>query len=354
MRICYVADAGSPHVEKWAGHFAQAHEVDVISFRPGVIPGARVHVLGRFGSLGKARYVIEAVRARRLIRDLRPDVVHALHLTSYGFVAALAGYHPLVSSVWGYDILQAPERSLPHRWVTRFALRRADVITATGEALAEATRPFAPMGRAIHVVPYGIDLDRFPARPGAGGHVIGAVKALLPSKGFAYLLDAMPIVLARHPDARVLLVGEGPERPRLEQQARALGIAGSVEFAGEAAHEAVPSYLARMDVFVQPSLTESFGVSALEASASALPVVAAEVEGGREIVRDGETGILVPPGDSAALAEALLRLLDDAALRASMGAAGRHYVEERYNWPENAARMEALYREAVEARGSSR
>lgn len=357
MRICYVADAASPHVEKWAGHFARDHEVDIVSFRPGTVAGARVHPLERFGALGKARYVFEAVRARRLIRGLRPDVVHALHVTSYGFVAALAGVHPLVTSVWGYDILQAPGRSPVHRRITTFALGRADIVTATGEALAEATRPFLAPGRPIEVVPYGIDLDRFTPANGslpAGEPVIGAVKALVPTKGFSYLLDAMPKVLERHPRARLLLVGDGPERAKLERQARDLGIADRVEFAGEAAHDQVHSYLARMDVFVQPSLTESFGVSALEASATALPVVASDVEGGREIVRDGETGILVPPGESESLAHALLRLLDQPDLRAAMGTAGRHFVEQRYNWPENAARMEALYREVVEARGGHR
>ncbi len=359
MRICYIADAPSPHVQKWAGHFARDHEVHVLSFRDGAIEGARVHHLGMLSVLGKARYPLQTPRVRQLLRCIDPDIVHALHLTSYGFVAALAGRHPLVTSVWGYDILQAPHHTPLHARITRYALSRADIITATGDALAAATRPYAPPGRPIHVVPYGIDLTQFAPPPPADGPdrrgvVIGSVKALLPEKGFGFLLQAMPSVLARHPDTRLLLVGDGSERPRLERQARQLGLERQVEFAGDVANARVPEYMSRMDVYVQPSLTESFGVSAIEASACELPVVATAVEGGRDVVLEGETGLLVRPADSRSLAEAIVRLLDDPGLRRSMGVAGRRFVTERYNWPENAAQMAALYTEAVEAHRARR
>ncbi|HWO93559.1 MAG TPA: glycosyltransferase [Dehalococcoidia bacterium] len=357
LRLCYVADAGSPHVQKWAGHFALEHDVHVVSFRPGSIPRARVHVLADLPALSKARYPLEAPRLRALLEHIEPDLVHALHVTSYGFVAALARARPLVVSAWGYDILQAPRRTPLHAWMTRFALSQAQAITATGEALATATRRFAPAGRAVHVVPYGIDLDRFaPADDDRGkstdeasAPIIGSVKALLPTKGFPYLIKAMPLILERHPNARLVLIGEGPERPRLDRLIASLRLENHVELPGELPNSEVPDQLRCMDVYVQPSLTESFGVSALEASACGLPVVATDVEGGRDIVRHGETGLLVPPGDARALASAILRLLDDPALAKRMGEAGRRFVRERYNWPDNAARMAAIYNETVEA-----
>ena len=350
MRICYIGDAPSPHVQKWARHFAREHEVHVISFRPAVVPGLQVHALEHLGFLGKARYPLEAPGIRRLLRRLRPDVVHALHLTSYGFVAALAGAHPLITSVWGYDILQAPHRTPLHSWITRYALASADIVTATGDALAEETRPFVAPGRDIHVVPYGIDLDVFrPGKNGASGVTIGSVKALVPEKGFEYLIGAMPAVLERYPDTRLVLAGDGPELRRLEQLAQRLGVGAKVEFAREIPHDAVPEFVRALDAFVQPSLTESFGVSALEASATAIPVIASDVEGGRDIMRDGQTGMLVPPGSSEALSTALLSLLDHPERRRAMGEAGRAFVAERYNWQDNAAAMQALYTGASEA-----
>ena len=369
MRICYVADAASVHTQKWAAHFAREHDVHVLSFRDSPIPGARVYHLGSLGALGKARYPLQVPRLRRLLHRIDPDVVHALSLTSYGFVAALAGRHPLVTSVWGYDILQTPQRSPLHLWVTRYALRHADIVTATGEGLAAATRPYMPPGRPVHVVPYGIDLDKFsragepdsppglivpPPASGTAGPVIASVKSLVPVRGFQFLVGAMPAVLEHHPGARLILAGDGPERGQLQQQVEALGLSAQVLFLGEVPNARVPELLRQVDVYVQPSLLESFGVSALEASAMAIPVVATAVEGGRDVVRDGETGLLVPPADSAALAAAILRLLDDRALGRSMGEAGRRFVAERYQWRDNAALMAAVYAQAIEGHRAGR
>jgi glycosyltransferase involved in cell wall biosynthesis len=146
----------------------------------------------------------------------------------------------------------------------------------------------------------------------------------------------------------VLLVGEGPWRSRLERLAAQLGIAGRVEFRGELPHNRVPAALAEMDVFAIPSRAEGFGVAALEASAMALPVIGSRVHGIPDVVQDGQTGLLVPPGDVEALAATIERLAGDAGLRRTMGEAGRAFVEERYRWEENAALMERIYRHVLE------
>jgi glycosyltransferase involved in cell wall biosynthesis len=121
----------------------------------------------------------------------------------------------------------------------------------------------------------------------------------------------------------------------------------NVEFAGEVPHERVPDILARLDVFVMPSTYEGFGVAALEAQATEVPVVASGVYGIPDVVEDGVTGILVPPRDVHAIAGALISLVRDEERRRSMGRAGRRFVAERYSWEENAAQMETLYRDVL-------
>ena len=145
MKIVYLADAPYPHTWRWAEHFRNnGVQCEVISFRPWDIPGVPVHYVNGGEMLRKARYLVHARRVKNLIHNLQPDLIHALHLTSYGFLGALAGFHPFVVSVWGTDVLEAPKLTPFHRWLTRYALSHADTITATGLHLATETTRYAP------------------------------------------------------------------------------------------------------------------------------------------------------------------------------------------------------------------
>lgn len=353
MRVVYLADAPYIHTRRWVEHFARAGwEAHVVSFRPAELDGVRVHYVGGFERLGRLRYLLHARRVRRLVRELQPDLVHALHLTSYGFLASLCGVRPIIVSVWGTDILEAPGWSPLHYAITRYALARADHITATGLRLANATLRYAPRAKPVTVVPYGIDVARFEPRARNGARpaevVVGAVARLSPEKGLDDLLRAVALLVERGMPLRVVLAGDGPRRQRLERLAGQLGIAGRVDFRGEVPHEQVPAVLAELDVFVMPSRAEGFGVAALEAAAMELPVVASRVHGLPDVVVDGVTGLLVPPRKVDALADAIGRLAADADLRATMGRAGRAFVQERYRWEDNVAQMERLYRHLLE------
>jgi len=354
LKLCYLADAPSVHTQKWVVHFVEkGYSVHVISFRPAQIHGARVYCVHSWAKLGKLKYLFNVARVKDLIRQIKPDILQAFHLTSYGFLAALSGVHPLIVTVWGTDILLTPRKSPLHNLITRYALRKADYITATSPRLGEATAEYAPKGKKIDIIPYGIDLKIFsPDRRPRGGRdlTIGAIRHLKSVYGLDYLLRAMPMVLAQHPGTRLLLVGDGPQRSYLQGLTQSLGIPNSVQFVGNVPHQRVPSYLARIDIFVMPSISESFGVAALEASAMGIPVVASNVGGIPDAVVDGKTGFLVPPKRPAAIAAAIIELIERPDLRLSMGQAGRKFVAENYEWNENATRMEKLYGSIVTGR----
>jgi glycosyltransferase involved in cell wall biosynthesis len=350
LRLCYLADAPYIHTRRWVRHFVdRGWEVHVVSFRPAEIEGASVHYVSGCEWLGKLRYLIRIPRVRRLVRGLRPDLLHALHLTSYGFLSVFCDVHPTLVSVWGTDVLEAPRLSPLHYFITRYALRRADHITATGLRLAEAAARYAPAGKPVTVVPYGVDLREFRPRPRRERSevVVGAVARLSKEKGLHYLLQAFALMAGRYPQARLLLAGDGPERQRLERLASRLGLGERVRFLGEVPHEQVPEVLQQLDVFAMPSTYEGFGVAALEAEAMEVPVVASRIHGIPDVVLDGETGLLVPARDRQALAAALERLAVDGDLRRRLGQAGRAFVAEHYSWEDNTAQMEALYEAAV-------
>ena len=347
MKVVYLADAPYPHTWRWVEHFRDAGvQCEVISFRPWEISGVPVHHVDGVEALGKARYLIHARRVKQLVHALQPDLVHALHLTSYGFLGALAAFHPFLLSVWGTDVLEAPKLTPFHAWLTRYALARADVITATGMHLAGETTRYAPAGAPVTVVPYGVDMQRFaPGQRAPADHVvIGYVGRLSPEKGVRYLIEAFAQLRKRYGGGVSLrIAGEGPERPRIEAMIQRLQLEASVELRGWIEHEALPAFYQELDVFVLPSTWEGFGVAAVEAAAMQLPVVATNVYGIPDAVHDGVSGLLVPPRDAAALAAAVGQLVENRGLRVALGEAGREYAGRHYDWRQNAAQMAAIY-----------
>jgi glycosyltransferase involved in cell wall biosynthesis len=178
-----------------------------------------------------------------------------------------------------------------------------------------------------------------------GAPLVGVVGRLEPQKGHAYLLEAWADVRRAAPGARLLVVGDGSLRADLEARALAPALRGSVVFTGFRAD--VPRVLATLDVLTLPSLYEGMPLTAIEASAMALPVVATAVDGTPEVVRDGETGCLVPPADPPALAHALRALLADPARARSMGRAGRAHVLARFDLDAQVEATARVYRDAA-------
>jgi glycosyltransferase involved in cell wall biosynthesis len=174
--------------------------------------------------------------------------------------------------------------------------------------------------------------------------VVGVVGRLRTEKGHGWLLAAMAVVCRRLPDARLLVVGDGPDRAVLMQRAVALGLSDQVLWYGSAPMDTVARLYAVMDVVAVPSVYEGFGLAAAEAMAAGRPVVAADVDGLREIVVHEKTGLRVPHGDRKTLAAYLVRLLSDAALADAMGKAGRRRVARCFSLDRFANAILSLYR----------
>jgi len=347
MRICYLAPANSVHTQKWVDYLNHSgHEMHLISFHPGKIKGAEVYHLKSFA---KFCYLLYLPVVKMLVKKIRPEIVHAHFVSSYGLVGACLGFHPLLISVWGTDIIDFPRRSRIHRWLVRYSLNKADVITATSQMLSEAVAGFVRGNDKTFVVPFGVDLDRFYPRIESVDReiiTIGTVKTLAPKYGIEYLIRAFAIVGKKYENVKLVIVGDGSLRGKLENLATELNCSEKIDFVGKVPNERVRKYLSAMDIFVTPSVSESFGVAVVEASACGLPVIVSDIGGLSEVVLNKKTGLRVPPKDPDAIAKAIIFLIENPQLREKWGNEGRRFVSEHYNWIENAAQMEKLYKKA--------
>jgi glycosyltransferase involved in cell wall biosynthesis len=308
---------------------------------------------------------------RRLAAEIsreRPDVLHAQYLTP-GLPALLAGRWSRVPRVFATVHHCGAGFGARERLLMRVAAGLSATVFCVSRAVerswfGSSTLFEAGMGRRPprHCTLYNA-LAPAPAGAAAGGGqrallaalglgergVVGVVGRLSREKGHDTLLAALPAIAARHPGAQLLVVGSGPEEARLRLRADALGVAGSVVWAGWRSRVELQALRGAMDVAVVPSTSEGFGLSAAEAAAAGLPVVATAVGGLPEVVDHGVTGLLVPAGDPAALAAAIGRLLEDEALRRSFGAAGRRVAAERFSYARYAGLVSAVYNLPVSA-----
>lgn len=275
-----------------------------------------------------------------LIREFAPDVVHTHLFASdfYGTIAACrAGVKAIVSTEHNINIGQSWIRNL----IQRLAHRRQDVVVAVSGAVRDYLIAQAIPADRITVINNGIDLEKFhPAEKITRDQIIiGALGRLDRQKGFDVLIRA----LARIKDRRFqcVIAGAGQEYEKLEKLINCTGLATKVRLVGSESDNA--NFYRQADIFVVPSRWEGFGIVVLEAGATGLPVIASDVDGIRDIIESGQNGLMVPKEDESALAEAIVKLMDDPAERMRLGSRLERKVREQFSLAQTVRKHEELY-----------
>ncbi len=278
-----------------------------------------------------------AWRLARVIAMHAPDVVHAHdpHAVAMASLALSFGVGPKVPT---FVASRRVDFHLQRHSFSRWKYRQVDGFIAASQAIADVLASDGVPRTRITVVHDGIDVDRVTHVPAAdlhqefwfprGAPILVNVAALVPHKGQKFLIDAMARVRRTIVDAQLVIFGEGELRPALEAQIRELGLDKHVVLAGF--RDDVLALTRSADLFVMSSVTEGLGSTLLDAMAMGLAIAGTRAGGIPEAVEEGVTGLLVPPGNSEALSEAIVRLLGDDATRERMGKAGRERVRERF------------------------
>lgn len=330
-------------------------------YKPPALPG-----------LGEWR-LMEALTGRleKLARSLRPNLIHAHSPVLNAIPAMRVGRRlgiPTVYEVRAFwedaavDHGTSREDGLRYR-LTRaletYALRRVDHVTTICNGLRQDILSRGLPEQRVTVIPNAVDADAFrlggapePALAAelglTGATVLGFIGSFYAYEGLNLLLDALPRVLAQAPQVRVLLVGGGFQADPLQEQAKRLGIGDQIVFTGRVPHDQVQRYYDLMDLLVYPRLSMRLTelvtpLKPLEAMAQGRLLLASDVGGHRELIRDGETGWLFPAGDASALARTVLEILARQDRWPRVRAAGRHFVEKERNWPLSVAHYQPIY-----------
>jgi glycosyltransferase involved in cell wall biosynthesis len=313
----------------------------------------------RIGRFYNPRTFWQGMRLAQYIRKNRIQIVH-----SYGFysnvftvpTAWLAGKSFVIASIRDTGDVLTPVQ----RRVQRMVCRLADCVLVNADAIRDKLIEEGYAQAKIVVIRNGITLPKFAKRQRnsllrqelalpLSAPLVVVFSRLNQMKGIQYFLDAAVILAQGFPDVRFLVVGDGESRKELEEYACRLGLGQRTVFTGFRSD--VPELLAEAAVSVLPSLSEGLSNSLLESMASGVPVVATRVGGNPEVIEDGVTGLLVPPRDSAALAAAVARVLEDKDLASRFAQAGIRRVAELFSMERSVHETEHLYKRLVEANG---
>lgn len=360
MRVLYYTQGYGPHDERFLTALANtSHEVLLLRALPDSnisLPAGIVEV-GLQGGLSTIPMGIrrQLQRFRRVITTHQPDLVHAGPMHGPAFIAALAGFSPLVSMSWGYD-MQLDVKKLTSKIAIRHTLRKSTIFTGDCRVVAEKAQEFGFPRERIHIFPWGVDLAHF--SPGATDvirqqlgwqehFVFLSNRSLEPKYGVDVLLDAFINAAQTNPNLRLLLYGKGSMENELRQQVLSAGMQSRVHFGGFASRDELPGVYCSADVFITASHCDGSSVSLMEALACGCPVIVSDIPANLEWVQEGKQGWIFRDGDSTALAQ---KILDAAAYGEldRLSANTRKLAETKADWSRNFPVLLEAYLHALE------
>lgn len=360
MRICYLGGADSIHIKKWVSWFVnKGHDIHLITASPEKIEGVKIYPIGSEKKGSWVDFFKKIRQTRRLVQEIKPDILHAHVAFGYGTFGAFANYHPFVLSPWGSDILVEPEKSKIVKFLVKTTLKKADLITCDGENTIEKMIELSADSKKIHRIYHGVDPEKFsPTRKDEKlkerlgmneSPIVISTRNLNPIYDIGTLIKSAPMVLKKFPEAKFIIAGEvvhgeQVKKDYLKDIVRDLNLLDNVKFVGVIPHDKLPYYLTMSDVYVSTSLSDGgIALSTLEAMACEVAPVVTDVAKNRKWIKDGENGFIIPIKDSKTLAEKIIYLLEHADVKKKFGIESRKVIKEKQNYNKEMSKVEKLY-----------
>jgi L-malate glycosyltransferase len=352
VKIVLIADGRSIHTQRWAEYFAdRGHEVHLITYDPmkRILHGVTEHVISSYWKNLYLSFIPRHIAIKRLVKTIRPDIIHAHFIAKYGFHLPDLQFRPTVVSAWGDDVLILPKKSRLIAWYTKKVLHSADLVYAVSHNIGDhIVSDFSLPETKVHYLPFGIDTDLFIPQPDAGTWRTNTIQ-IFSNRGFFPVYDTKTLVrgfalaFKQNPALRLTLKGEGPEEHEIRELVTRLGMDNQVIFRKKTAYADVPRDYQDADIFITTSVSDGTPVSVLEAMASGLPCITTSVGGIPEWIEHKVTGLLIQPGSPEQVAEAIISLARDPQLQKRLGMAARNRILKSGQWNTLMAQAEKDY-----------
>ena len=319
------------------------------------------------------------ISLKRILAEVQPDLVQAGPIQSCALLTVLAGYHPLVSTSWGSDLLVEAERSPWMRLVTKYVLRHSEVLVGDCEPVRQKAIGLGMPDERVVTFPWGIELEKFTSsernresmqnedsgsdnfqREFVHDFVLLSTRSWEPIYGVDVVVRAFSRTVRQleadnlHAALKLILLGSGSQENYIKDLVHAEGLETLVHLPGRVAHEQLPLVYRQADIYISASHSDGTSISLLEAMASELPVIVSDIPGNLEWVTPGKEGWVFPDGDEQALAQAILHAVQSPGLLNEMGKAGREKVEDLADWDKNFPHLLHAYELACEITASGK
>jgi len=366
MKICFVGGAKSIHVQRWAKWFAdRGHEVHLISPNYENIEGVKIHKIGeREGSI--TNFIRKMFQTRKLVWEIKPDILHAHYVFGYGTFAAFANYHPFVVSVYGSDVLREAKEAKIKRLMIDYVLRRADVIVPTAKFMKNYLHEeFGLSKDKIIRIPWGIDLKIFhrgyekeveklrkKLSIDKDTFVVLSTKSMFPQWNIANILEAIPYVTKKYQNVVFVFIrgfGKVDYEESLKISAKKMKINEKVRFISRSiSPKEMAVFLNMSNVFVWIPKTDQFANSIMEGMiCGAIPIVS-NIEVYRQYLENKKNAFFVNPDDPKDIAEKIIYCIEHPELRDKIYKINKKIIEENEDWDKNTKKMEELYKGLLE------
>lgn len=334
MKICYLGDAASPHITKFVEYFASAeNEIHVISLRKAVYGNATVYQIPRRTPFEDVDYLLSLFWLRRIIKSIKPDILHAHFLTSFGLLGALLGHRPFIVTAWGSDLLITPRRGFVYRRLLKFTLRRADLIFADADFMKEELLQYGASPEKILICPFGVNTELFngESRVHADKSSYGmlSMRTLIENSNVDVIIRSMSILREKGIGFTLNITNQGSEEPHLRRMASELGLNSHVNFLGFVKRGDLYKYFENCDVYLSVPTSDGASVTLLEAMASGLFPIVSDIAANREWIQDGVNGFLVPLDDPDTLADRIILAVREKGLRRKAAEVNRALVARK-------------------------